>query len=181
METEQRKEEEKRIKTRCLSGNFHTHTVFCDGRNTAQEMAEQALAIGFKQLGFSGHMDPDITMDLAAYDAEIRRLQEVYRGRLDILRGVELDTLFVPRSAEEARLLGEMEYLIGSTHFIESPSGGPPGTVDDTLERLAGFCREEYGGDWYRLAKAYYETEAQVYEKMLQVFSRNDQPEPLSR
>ena len=63
-----------------LRGNFHTHTTFCDGMNTAEEMAAQAAAIGFTHLGFSGHMDPDIRMDLGRYDAEIRRLQEALPG-----------------------------------------------------------------------------------------------------
>lgn len=158
-----------------LRGNFHTHTVFCDGADTAQAMAEQALALGFTHLGFSGHMDPDIHMDLAAYDAEIRRLQEVYRGRMEILRGVELDGLYVPRmplfedpvegkeTADERALLEGMEYIIGSTHFIESPSGGPLGSVDDTWERLERFCTEEFGGDFYRLSKEYYRTEAEIF------------------
>ena len=148
-----------------IRGNFHTHTVFCDGKNTAEEMAAQALLLGFTHLGFSGHMDPDITMDLAAYDKKIRLLQEEYRGRIDILRGVELDGLFVPGDEHEKALLDNMEYLIGSTHFIESPSGGQRGCVDDTPERLEKFCREEFGGDYYRLAKAYYELEAEIYER----------------
>ena len=80
-----------------LRGNFHTHTVFCDGANTAQEMADRALELGFTHLGFSGHMDPDIRMELKEYNAEICRLQEACRGRLDVLRGVELDLLFQPR------------------------------------------------------------------------------------
>lgn len=148
-----------------IRGNFHTHTVFCDGKNTAEEMVGQAIALGFTHLGFSGHMDPDITMDLAKYDQEIRRLQEKYRDRIDILRGVELDGLFVPRSGEEKALLEGMEYLIGSTHFIEAPSGGEIGCVDDNPERLEKFCREEFGGDYYRLAKAYYELEAEIYDR----------------
>ena len=148
-----------------ISGNFHTHTVFCDGENTAREMVSQALKIGFTHLGFSGHMDPEVMMDLAAYDAEIRRLREEYRGELDIIRGVELDGLFVPRSEEEKRLLGSMEYLIGSIHYIKAPSGGEPGCVDDTPERLQKFCREEFGGDYYSLAKAYYQLEAEVYDR----------------
>lgn len=168
-----------------LRGNFHTHTVFCDGSNTAQEMAEQALALGFTHLGFSGHMDPDIRMDLAAYDAEIRRLQALYRQKegetgvpetvaargaendhaLNILRGVELDGIYETQSSGEKQLLDGMDYLIGSTHFIESPSGGRPGSVDDTPERLQQFCREEFGGDYYRLSRAYYETEAKIFER----------------
>lgn len=151
-----------------LRGNFHTHTVFCDGADTAQAMVEQALALGFTHLGFSGHMDPDIHMDLEAYDAEIRRLQEAYRDRIEILRGVELDGLYRPdgvQASAERALLRKMEYVIGSTHYIESPSGGPLGSVDDTWERLRTFCAEEFGGDFYRLSKEYYRTEAEVFAR----------------
>lgn len=148
-----------------LTGNFHTHTVFCDGSDTAQEVAEKAMELGFTHLGFSGHMDPDIRMELKEYDAEIRRLQEAFRGRMDILRGVELDVLFQPRDEEETELLGRMEYLIGSTHFVEAGDGSLF-AVDDTPERLAEGCRKYFGGDFYRLARAYFDLEAQVYDRL---------------
>lgn len=148
-----------------LRGNFHTHTVFCDGKNTAQEMAQKALEIGFTHLGFSGHMDSEIRMELADYNAEICRLQGAFRGRMDILRGVELDLLFEPRDAEEAALLTQMEYLIGSVHYVQG-ADGRFFAVDDTADRLTEGCREHFGGDYYRLAAAYYDLEAQVYDRL---------------
>ena len=39
-----------------IRSNFHTHTVFCDGKSTAREMVEQAIKLGFTALGFSGHV-----------------------------------------------------------------------------------------------------------------------------
>ena len=35
--------------------NLHTHTQFCDGENTAEQMVEQAIKFGFKSIGFSSH------------------------------------------------------------------------------------------------------------------------------
>lgn len=148
-----------------LRGNFHTHTTFCDGKNSAQEMVDQALYLGFTHLGFSGHMDPDIRMDLEAYDNEIRHLQNQYRGKLDILRGVELDLLYSPQNRQEQELLEGMEYLIGSVHFLEM-DGRAAFAVDDTAERLDAGCREFFGGDYYRMAKAYYEQEAQICDRL---------------
>ena len=148
-----------------LTGNFHTHTVFCDGSDTAQEVAEKAMELGFTHLGFSGHMDPDIRMELKEYDAEIRRLQGAFRGRMDILRGVELDVLFQPRDEEEAELLGRIEFLIGSAHFVEAGDGSLF-AVDDTPERLTEGCRKYFGGDFYRLSRAYFDLEAQVYDRL---------------
>ena len=148
-----------------FSGNFHTHTVFCDGQNTAEEMAAQALSLGFTHLGFSGHMDPEIRMDLPAYEAKIRQLREVYQGKLDILRGVEWDILYSPRDDAEQQIFDRLEYTIGSTHYIE-PEQGALICVDDTPERFAKGCRQYFGGDYYRLAKAYYDLEAQVYDRL---------------
>ena len=164
MSAENRTGDPGRIGPETIKGNFHTHTCFCDGSNTAQEMADRAYAIGLTHLGFSGHMDPDIRMDLAAYDAEIRRLRDLYRGRMDILRGVELDILYRPQDEEEARLLQGMEYLIGSTHFIEAD--GELFAVDDTRDRLVRGCEDHFGGDWYRMAGAYYDLEARVYDRL---------------
>lgn len=142
-----------------LRANFHTHTVFCDGTNTAEEMVQQALALGFEQLGFSGHMDPDIHMDWPAYVAEITRLKRAYAGQLDILMGVELDNVYDPACCPGA------EFVIGSTHFldVETPT---PMSVDNSPEIMEQLCREYYGGDWLALCRAYYELEAQVYDKL---------------
>ena len=62
--------------------NFHTHTVFCDGKNTPEEMVLSAIEKGFTALGFSGHgltgFDPGYCLrDIAGYRAEVLRLLEV--------------------------------------------------------------------------------------------------------
>jgi histidinol-phosphatase (PHP family) len=36
-------------------GNLHTHTVFCDGRDTIDDYCQEALRLGFSYLGFSAH------------------------------------------------------------------------------------------------------------------------------
>ena len=38
-----------------LLQNLHTHTVFGDGKNTAEEMVRAAIAAGCGSLGFSEH------------------------------------------------------------------------------------------------------------------------------
>ena len=38
-----------------IKENFHTHTQFCDGKSTAEEMLLSAIDKGFSALGFSGH------------------------------------------------------------------------------------------------------------------------------
>ena len=141
-----------------LRANFHTHTTFCDGKNTPAEMAEAAYRLGFEQLGFSGHMDPTYHMDFPAYRTEIARLRAEYAGRMDILAGVELDQRWPAQSVAGA------EYVIGSTHFLTG-ADGENAAIDWTFDRSEKLCREVYGGDWYRMCAAYYDEEARVAER----------------
>ena len=138
-----------------LKANFHTHTTLCDGADPPEAMAEEALRLGFTHLGFSGHMDPEIHMDWPAYRARIAALREAYRGRMDVLCGVELDQAWDGEATDGA------EYVIGSTHYLPGPDG-KPAALDADFERLEALCREMYGGDWYRLCAAYYREEARV-------------------
>ena len=142
-----------------LLANFHTHTVFCDGRDTAEDMVTYAIGLGFKHLGFSGHMDPDNHVDPDLYFPEIHRLQEVYGDQIEILCGIELDTVYDPGAAKGA------EYIIGSTHFAEVDAD-PALSVDDTEERLEKLVTQYFEGDYYRLAKHYYELEAKVFDRL---------------
>ena len=140
-----------------LKANYHTHTTLCDGKDTPLQMAEQALSLGFTHLGFSGHMDADIQMDLDAYYREIHRLQAMFQDKMEILCGIELDNLYDPACARGA------DYIIGSTHFLDVPSDTPM-SVDNTPEQFIALANHFFDGDYYRLSRAYYELEAQVYK-----------------
>lgn len=157
-----------------LRANFHTHTTFCDGTSTAEEMVQRALDLGFFALGFSGHMDPGVPMDWQAYSAEVKRLRAAYADRLDILLGAELDLCFDPATCADA------EFIVGSTHYLPvgddyrrmlaDPTYLPTGEdgylcVDWEEDKLVSGCQEYFGGDWYALCRAYFELEAQVIER----------------
>ena len=72
--------------------NAHTHTNFCDGKNTAEEMVLGAIQKGFTSLGFSGHsylsFDSGWTMSeegTQAYCQEINRLKQAYNPKFPSL------------------------------------------------------------------------------------------------
>ena len=69
--------------------NFHTHTTFCDGKNSAEEMVISAIEKGFCALGFSGHSyetySPDFCMTIdgtEAYKKEVLRLKYKYADKI---------------------------------------------------------------------------------------------------
>ena len=141
-----------------LTANYHTHTTYCDGTSTPREIVDNALKLGFTHIGFSGHMDADVHMNLRKYVDEIRLLQNEYRDRICILCGVEWDNLY-DTSCNEG-----MDYIIGSTHFLDVQYDRPL-SIDDTPEDVVLLCNEFYGGNYYTLCKEYFELEAKIIDK----------------
>ena len=67
--------------------NLHTHTRYCDGANSPEEMLEAAIAQGFDSIGFSGHAYVPFSSvycmskeGTAAYIDHITRLKKEYEG-----------------------------------------------------------------------------------------------------
>lgn len=148
------------IKNAMQLSNAHTHTIYCDGKDTPRAMAEAALAAGFASLGFSGHsycaadgfgMQPAA---LTAYRAEVRHLRQEYQGRMRIYLGLELDSM------SELPPDGEYDYLIGSVHNVQAPDGSIC-PVDSSVEMFEEGIAAFDGADGF--VRAYYAE----YDRML--------------
>lgn len=143
-----------------LRSNAHTHTTFCDGKNSVEEMAQAAIARNFVSLGFSIHgwtpyeVVPVTLEKEALYRAEVRRVREKYADQLEIILGVERDALY------EGRGYDDYEYVIDSTHwFIEN---GAYCCADYSEERMLSYVRDVFGGDFYAYTRAYYRQAARM-------------------
>ena len=139
--------------------DLHMHTVFSDGKNTAEEMVQEAVRRGLETVGISDHSSGDpCGMKLeenVRYKAEIARLKEKYAGQIRVLCGLERDFLtddFTP-----------YDYTIGSVHWLVMPDGHRM-SIDWTPEKLREGTEKYFGGDWYALAEAFYAAEARVVE-----------------
>lgn len=141
-----------------LKANFHTHTTFCDGLSTPRESIEKAIGLGFVALGFSSHVDLDPVMDTEAYKAEIRSLQEEYQDRIEILCGGELDNMY-----PEKRPQG-YDYLIGSTHHLKILPDRFL-AVDAAEEDLRFLCEHFFDGNYYKLARYYFELVSRTFDE----------------
>lgn len=140
-----------------VSSNVHTHTSFCDGRDSAELMVKSAIEKGFKCLGFSGHsytpFDDSCCMTLQRtrdYRENISALQEKYEGELEILCGIEWDYYSVIDPCQ-------WEYTIGSVHYVQSPLTGKYYTIDYCDSELEACIQEGFCGDVAAMVKAYYE------------------------
>jgi histidinol-phosphatase (PHP family) len=110
--------------------NYHTHSTFCDGKSTVEEMVLAAIDKGFEVLGFSGHGHTDFDdrycmQDTEGYIAEVTRVKEKYKDKIEILLGIEEDM-------RETANRDRFDYIIGSSHY--SFLDGRYYDVDGSLE-----------------------------------------------
>jgi histidinol-phosphatase (PHP family) len=141
--------------------NYHTHSNFCDGANTLEEMVQEALIKGFETLGFSGHaytpFDTSYCMNHESFEQycrEVSRLRMAYKGQIQILLGLEYDCY----SDEDCK---QLDYRIGSVHYVLKNDKYLP--VDESPEHTKATIAE-FGGDPMAYAEAYFDTVAQIVE-----------------
>lgn len=144
-----------------ILSNLHTHTIYCDGKNTPEEMVLSAINKGFLSLGFSGHaytphdgsycMTPDATLK---YIDEINALKEKYKDKLEIYLGTECD-LYSEINRQK------YDYIIGSVHYVTAPNGDRY-PVDHTEDIMTNTVNKYYDGDYLKYTKAYFEAVGQL-------------------
>lgn len=146
-----------------IPSNYHTHTCFCDGKHTPEELAQEAIRLGCRELGFTGHsytpfdgrycMTQEGTL---AYIDAVKAVREKYRDQIRIYLGIELDYY----SQVDTQ---PYEYRIGAVHYVKKDGQYLP--VDRDRETFVANVRQFYGGDYYSFAEDYYRLVADVYRK----------------
>lgn len=143
--------------------NFHTHSNFCDGKDSPEELVKAALNKGFFALGFSSHSYTEMDKSFALspenakkYRDEIAALKEEYKGRIELYCGIEQDYF-----SDEPT--GCYDYIIGSVHYVLK--NGEYIAVDDTARIVKDAVDRLYGGDFDALAEDYFSLVTKAPEK----------------
>lgn len=143
--------------------NYHTHTVYCDGKNTAEEMVQKAIELGLSEIGFSGHsytefdLEPCMTREgTESYKREINALKEKYKDKIKILLGIEYDY-------QSAEPLDDYDYILGSVHYILK--NGEYLCVDYSRDLQIDTVNRLYNGDFYGYIEDYYSLVSDLYNK----------------
>ena len=142
--------------------NLHTHTCYCDGKDTPEELILRAIEMGFDTIGFSGHSHTGFDIDwhmstdnTELYKKEITYLKSKYKEKINVLCGLEYD-IFSDCD------ISYYDYLIGSSHFLKID--GEYVEFDVDAESVACIINRYFGGDGIKYAKAYFENMAQLYK-----------------
>jgi len=114
--------------------NFHTHSNFCDGKSTLEEMVEKAKSLKMKWLGFSSHaplpfdslwsMKPESLNDYLNKIVTLKNLST----DLQIYSGLEID--YIPSITGPEKFSDKLDYTIGSIHFVETFDDGRRWEID---------------------------------------------------
>jgi len=105
--------------------DLHNHTTRCNhAEGTIDEYIEKAIAEGIDIFGFSDHapmnFDPRYRMgfeEMEDYENDVKTAREKYADQIDIRLGYEVD--YLPGYIDDRVLHADVDYLIGSVHFID--------------------------------------------------------------
>lgn len=138
-----------------IKSNLHTHSTYCDGKNTPEETVDTAISLGFLSVGFSGHgytpFDSSFCMsqeDTKRYIQEINNLKKKYKDKIEIYLGLEADLL-----SEFDK--NTFDYTIGSCHYVTVNGKHLP--VDDSEEIMKENVKTYFNNSYLKYAENYFE------------------------
>jgi DNA polymerase (family X) len=112
------------IEQKDIHGDVHMHTNATDGRNTIREMADAAIARGYKYIAITDH-SKNLAMTNGLDDeralAHIKRIREVEQeleGKIRIFPGIEVDILGDGALDLSDEVLAQMDVVIASVHSL---------------------------------------------------------------
>ena len=123
-----------------LQGDVHMHTVETDGRNTIEEMAEAAMARGYKYMAITDH-SKNLAFANGLDDqravAHIKKIREASDkiGGIRIFAGIEVDILADGDLDLSDDVLAQMDVVIASVHSVFNQE--PAKMTDRLLKAVA--------------------------------------------
>ncbi len=159
--------------------NFHSHTNYCDGRNSAEEMIAEAIKLGVKSYGFSSHAPVPFPNkwslkkeNLDNYINEINVLKEKYKDKIEIYCGLETDYIAKCSGASFFRHIKSLDYLFGSIHYLYENPWTDLFEIDGSLKSFQAGFKQIFKNDPIAITKRFYE----LTRKMIS----NDMPDVIA-
>ena len=143
--------------------DYHVHTNLSDGNNSLEEMVRAAIDLGLRKIGFSDHIYTSFDLSYCLtkektreYIETLKVLKDKYKEKITIYTGIECDYY-------SDYPLDEFDYVIGSVHYVNKD--GKYYSVDSKEEGFLKTVKEIYNGNYYEIAKDYYNNVADVLNK----------------
>jgi histidinol-phosphatase (PHP family) len=144
--------------------NFHSHSVFCDGKALPEEFIKRAIEKGFPAYGCSSHapvpFDSVWNMQpakLPEYFRELNRIRKLYSGEIQVYTGLEVDYIEGIWGCQASGLRTTIpDFLIGSVHYIGQYNNGSYFCFDGGPEAFFRGIEQIYQNDFKKAISAYY-------------------------
>jgi len=153
--------------------NYHSHCNFCDGAEDAEKYVTEAIKQGFTSYGFSSHIplkhfDTSWNMKrerLEEYIQLITWLKEKYAEQIDLFCAFETDfKLSVYQRQELMSKFPQVDYTVGSIHYVGFFEDGRPWEIDGTKEVFEKGLNEIFGGDIKSVVQNYFTLTAEMID-----------------
>jgi len=160
-----------------LFTSIHTHTTFCDGKDDVETMCRTAYEKKLFGLGFSAHSPIEKQLgresgwnlrekDVDKYVTEVLAAKERWHGKLNVFLGYEADYIKGRRSPLDNDITAlNLDYIIGSAHYLFPENGTPPFTVDDNADEFERGLLEGFGGNAQKIMHIYYDAQIEMIQE----------------
>ena len=105
-----------------IRGDVHMHTTASDGHNSIREMAEAALACGYKYIAITDHSKNLAMTNGLDEKRALEQIKQVHavdretKGKIHVFTGIEVDILADGALDLDDEVLAQMDVVIASVH-----------------------------------------------------------------
>jgi len=144
--------------------DLHNHTTLCNhATGSMEDYIKKAIELKIDIFGFSCHapmdFEPEYRMNLEQskiYEQDILDLKEKYKDKIKILLAYEVDYMDNQAFIEQDILNANVDYLIGSVHFIDKWGFDNPQFLAIYQEKDINMIWEEYFATVSKMVKSGY-------------------------
>lgn len=145
--------------------NYHSHCNYCDGASPMEDYILEAVNQGLPSYGFSSHApipyESKWSMQASALPSYLRGVQALkqeWKSVIEIYKSLEFD--YIPNvtgSLEEVMINLDLDYTIGSIHFIDFLDTETPWEIDGSNEKFEKGLHQIFDGDIQKVLTRYFE------------------------
>jgi histidinol-phosphatase (PHP family) len=145
--------------------NYHTHTLFCDGKDIPEAFIKEAIHQKMSAIGFSSHSPVPFNNNYSIkenrvddYKDEIRKLQKKYKKEIDVFLSLEFD--YIQCISDDFNIFKnriELDYSIGSVHLVKNKITGKLWFIDGPEINYKSGLSEIFNNDGKLAVTAYFE------------------------
>jgi histidinol-phosphatase (PHP family) len=149
--------------------NFHTHSNYCDGKGELMDYVQQTKVLKMISLGFSSHAPLTFPCkwcmrreELSNYLLAIEKLSKSVSG-VEIYKSLEID--FIPDVIAPDQFEDQVDYTIGSIHFVDQLPDGTPWEIDGEHSLFLEGLEKTFRGDICAVGTRYFELTREMIQR----------------